>query len=266
MRVPRALARAMARAKPAIPEGLWPVLLTARSVIGDGPLVGLPAFRRVVVLSAHPDDESLGCGGTMALLADAGAEVSLVIATDGEATRGSALPGDETGRLRREEAERAGRILGARTRLLGHPDGALAGRVDHLARDLASVLDELRPEALFLPWFLDGHPDHQALSDALALVPSLPDALEVWGYETWTALVPNRVVDITSVIDRKREALAAHETAALAFDLSAGLGLSRWRSVHGLLGRGHGEAFLALPVARYLALTAAARTGVRPEW
>lgn len=256
----------MARAKPAIPDALWPVLLTARSVIGDGPLVGLPAFRRVVVLGAHPDDESLGCGGTMALLADAGADVSLVIATDGEATHGSALTGEETARLRREEAERAGRILGADTRLLGHPDGGLAQCVDHLARDLAAVLDERRPEALFLPWFLDGHPDHQALSDALTLVPVLPDALEVWGYETWTALVPNRVVDITTVINRKREAVATHETAALAFDLSAGLGLSRWRSTHGLLGRGHAEAFLALPARRYLALTAAARTAATPDW
>lgn len=266
MRVPRALVRAMARAKPAIPDGLWPVLLTARSVIGDGPLVGLPALRRVVVLSAHPDDESLGCGGTMALLADAGAEVSLVIATDGEATHGSAVTGEETARRRRDEALRAGKILGADTSLLGHPDGGLTDCVEHLAADLGAVLAERRPEALFLPWFGDGHPDHQALSDALALIPRLPDGLEVWGYETWTALVPNRVVDITTVIDRKRKALATHETAALAFDLNAGLGLSRWRSVHGLLGRGHAEAFLALPAARYLALTTAARAAATPDW
>lgn len=265
MRLPRALVRAMARAKPAIPEALWPVLLTARSVIGDGPLVGLPAFGRVVVLSAHPDDESLGCGGTMALLADAGAEVSLVIATDGEATHGSALTGEETARLRRDEGTRAGKILGADTRWLSHPDGGLAHRLDHLAGDLAAVLAERRPDALFLPWFLDGHPDHQALSDALALVPAVPAEMEVWGYETWTALVPNRVVDITAVIDRKREALATHRTAALAFDLSAGLGLSRWRSVHGLLGRGHAEAFLALPAPRYLALTTAARAAATPD-
>ena len=131
---------------------------------------------------------------------------------------------------------------------------------------MAIVLDERRPEALFVPWFLDGHPDHQALSDALGLVPTLPADMEVWGYETWTALVPNRVVDITTVIDRKREALAMHETAALAFDISAGLGLSRWRSVHGLLGRGHAEAFLALPAHRYLALTAAARAAATPDW
>jgi LmbE family N-acetylglucosaminyl deacetylase len=266
MRVPRVVARAMARAKPAIPDALWPVLLTARSVLGDGPLVGLPAFRRVMVLSAHPDDESLGCGGTMALLADAGAEISLVIATDGEATRGSARTGEETARLRREEAEQAGRILGADTRLLGHPDGGLPGRLDEVAKDLATALDERRPDVLFLPWFLDGHPDHQALSDALALVPRLPEGLEVWGYETWTALVPNRLVDITTVIDRKQAAIDMHQTAAQAFDLGAGLGLSRWRSVHGLLGRGHAEAFLALRAGRYLAVTAAARAAAPPAW
>ena len=123
MRVPRLLLRAMARAKPAIPEGLWPVLLTARSVLGDGPLVGLPAFRRVVVLSAHPDDESLGCGGTMALLAAAGAEVSLVIATDGEATHGSAQTGAQTAPRRRAAGGRAAGPPGAAPRRRGPPPG-----------------------------------------------------------------------------------------------------------------------------------------------
>jgi LmbE family N-acetylglucosaminyl deacetylase len=218
-----------------------------------------------MVLAPHPDDESLGCGGTMALLSAAGAEVTLVVATDGEATHGSARSAHDTARSRRDEAHEAGRVLGAEVRLLGHADGALADTTGALAADVAALLQERRPEVLFLPWFLDGHPDHRALSTALALVSRLPEGLEVWAYETWTALVPNRLVDITSVISRKEEALAVHRTAAQAFDLTAGLGLSRWRSVHGLLGRGHAEAFLALPVADYLALAARAQAAERPD-
>ena len=74
----------------------------------------------------------------------------------------------------------------------------------------------------------DGTPDHRAVAKALggALADGGADGgPEVWGYEGWTPLVPNRIVEITSVIERKREALAAHRTASLALDLSAGEGL-----------------------------------------
>ena len=82
--VKRGLARLLARAKPLVPPTLLPIVNVLRSVPGSGPLVGLPAFRRVLVLAAHPDDESIGCAGTVALLADSGAQVTMVFATDGE--------------------------------------------------------------------------------------------------------------------------------------------------------------------------------------
>src|SRR5581483_6312829 len=94
---------------------------------------------------------------------------------------------------------------------------------------------------IFVPWFLDGHGDHRALSEAVQLAE--PDA-ELWGYETWTALPANRMVDVTRVWPRKESAIACHVTAAQAFDLRAGLGLNRWRSLHGLMGRGYAEGFL----------------------
>ena len=259
--IPRFVARGIARAKPVVPESLWPLLLTLRSLPGGGPLVGLPAFRRVVCLAAHPDDESMGCGGTLALLAEAGADVTLVFATDGEATIGSAVGREETGRLRAAEARTACDLLGVtRTRFLRHPDRRLSERAAELGRQLGAIVAELRPDVLLLPWFLDGHPDHQALSTALATA-ALPADLQVWGYETWTPLPANRIVDISAAFDRKRAALAAHRTAHLAFDVSAAGALSRWRSIHGLMGKGHAEAFLAAPAADYLALAARSREG-----
>lgn len=56
---------------------------------------------------------------------------------------------------------------------------------------------------------------------------------------------------MTSVWPRKQAAAACHETAALAFDVTAGLALSPWRSLSGLHGQGYGEAFLALPHEEY---------------
>jgi LmbE family N-acetylglucosaminyl deacetylase len=255
VRLPRVAARAVARIKPMVPDALWPLLLAMRSVPGAGPLVGLPRCRRALVVAAHPDDESLGCAGTMALLADGGARVTLLVVTDGEATKGSPHAAARTAALRRTEGERSAAILGATISFLGFPDGRLAAGIAGLAAALRAAVDELAPEIVFLPWFLDGHPDHRAVSDAFLIAAEhVNPSVEAWGYETWTPLPPNRLVDITASYDRKVASLAAHATAHLAFDVDAGLGLARWRSLHGLLGHGYAEAFLAAPVHDYAAL------------
>lgn len=254
MRLPRAIVRAVARAKPLVPERAWPALLSLRSLTGDRPVVGTPAFRRVLVLAPHPDDEAVGCGGLMALLADAGADVDVVFATDGEATRGASSPPTDTAAARRREAVAACEVLGARPpRFLGMPDGGLAARVDELARSVRAVAGELSPDAVLVPWFGDGHDDHRAMSDAVGRA-GLGDDVEVWAYETWTPLPANRVVDVSRVVVRKERAIAAHATAHLAFDVGAMLGLNRYRSLHGLMGRGWAEAYLAASPSSYASL------------
>jgi N-acetylglucosamine malate deacetylase 1 len=250
--VRRAVTRAVARAKPLVPARAWPTLLALRSYAGDGPVVGEPRLRSVAVLGAHPDDESLGCAGTIALLRHRGASVVAAFATDGEATRGATTDAGETARRRRGEARAACRVLGVDdVAFWGLPDGGL----DRCTSELASHIALLAAgrDGLLMPWFLDGHPDHEALSAALA-VAGLPAGLEVWGYETWAPLPANRIVDITGVLEQKEAAIAAHATANQAFELGAAMGLNRWRSIHGLMGRGYAEAFLAAPVKDYLAL------------
>lgn len=273
MSLPRPIARLVGRAKPRIPAALWPTLLALRSVTGDGPVIGLPPFRRALVLVAHPDDEAIACAGTMALLADAGADVTLLAATDGEATIGSPYHPAETGRRRRAELERSAAILGGATvEGLGLPDGRLQEHRRELAKSLAEAVGRLEPEVVIAPWLGDGHRDHRALAFALADALGRTSVaghqpLDVWGYETWAAVPHNRLVPIEDAIDRKQASIAVHETGALAFDLSSGLGLSRWRAMHGLLGEGHGEAFLATGRSRYveLARELAAFDDARPD-
>jgi LmbE family N-acetylglucosaminyl deacetylase len=257
MRLPRTVTRAVARAKPLVPRRAWPLVLAARSLAGDGPLVGEPELRSLAVLAAHPDDESLGCAGTIALLRRRDVPVTVAFATDGEATRGAETSAAETGRRRRAEAVAACARLDVRdVSFWGLPDGGLPESLPALATRIGALVEGR--DGLMLPWFLDGHPDHEALSLALADV-ALPDDLEVWGYETWSPLPANRVVDVTAAWSEKEAAVAAHETARQAFDLSAALGLNRWRSIHGLMGRGYAEAFLAAPAGEYLALQARVR-------
>ncbi len=250
--------RMLHRARGAAPADLRRLARTWRSLRGGGPVTGVPPFERVLVLPPHPDDESLGCGGTVAVLAQGGATVTILSATDGDATRGSSLPREEIARRRRAEAERAAAALGARPRFLGLPDGALAEHPHELASGIRRAIAELEPQAVLAPWLLDGGSDHRAVAEALAEVlrGAGEGGPEIWGYEVWTPLIPNRIVEVTAVIERKREALAAHETAAEALDLSAGEGLARWRTLETLGGRGYAEAFLALPAAGYLELAA----------
>jgi LmbE family N-acetylglucosaminyl deacetylase len=259
MRTPQVVARAVARAKPVIPDRAWPLLLSLRSMRGTGPLIGEPTARSVAVLAAHPDDESLGCAGTLALLRRAGVPVSVAFATDGEATRGAVTERSETARLRRAEATEACRRLGIDdVAFWGLPDGDLPARINELAPLIGAHV--AGRDLVMLPWFLDGHPDHEALGAALDRA-GIEPATELWGYETWVPVPANRLVDVTSVLEQKQAAIAAHATAAQAFDLEAALGLNRWRSIHGLMGRGYAEAFLAAPAQQWLALRAEALHG-----
>jgi LmbE family N-acetylglucosaminyl deacetylase len=260
--ITRVVARSVARGKPYVPDSAWPLLLSARSALGDHPLIAAPTARRVLVLCPHPDDESVGCGGTMAVLSAAGAAVHVVYATDGEATRGGAESMAEIARKRQGEATAACKILGTElVTFLSLPDGALHEHQSELQDRLSAMLSAVAPEMVLLPWFGDHHRDHRSLDEAFAAVVADHPVEEVWGYETWTPLPPRRIVDITATVETKRAALAEHRTAAQAFDLEAMVGLSRYRSLQGLLGAGWAEAFLTGPSGEYLRMRAAALPG-----
>lgn len=238
--------RITARAADRVSPRVEAQLLRLRATVGDGPRIGLPSARRVLILAPHPDDETLACGGAAALHARAGADVRLVVVTDGDAARVD-LPRDALARRRREEVSAAAADLGLPPPLfLGLPDGDLGGVVDDLGRELGAHLAEFEPDQVLLPWFGDEHADHRAVNHALALA-SPATAPLIMGGETWTPVPANRIVDVTDVIEDIQAAAARHRTAARSFDLDAMLALKRYRTVHGLRGRGWAEGYLALP-------------------
>ena len=266
MRLPHSAVRAAARLRPQVPQQLLRVLLSTASFIpNDAPLVALPAFRHVLVLAPHPDDETIGVGGTIARLARTGAQVQVVVVTDGEATIGSPYRRVETARRRQAEVATACRRLGAQPpRFFGLPDGHVSERLDHLATLLADQVSSHPPEVVFTPWPLERHPDHRACTAALARLD--PTDAELWGYEAHTPIpLPDRIIDIHDELDTKQTALAAHVTAARAFDLDASLGLARWRSLHTDAGRGAAEAFLTLRWEQLPSLMEAATRAWQPS-
>jgi len=191
-------------------------------------------IRRVLVVTAHPDDVDFGAAGTVATWTEAGIEVTYAIVTSGDA--GEAFPDtprSEVGALRESEQIAAAKCVGVTdVRFLHWPDGRLTPSLD-LRRDISRVIRQVRPERILIPSAdLDleriyaSHPDHRAVGEA-AIAAVYPDARNPWahpelleaeGLEAWT--VPetwvmasrnaNRAVDITEVFERKVAALQAH--------------------------------------------------------
>lgn len=251
------LIRRLTRSLPRPPERTLPALLEVAAALDPAaPSLLLPPVRRVLIVVPHPDDESIGAGGLLARLAARGVRLDAVLVTDGEATIGSRLTPEETARRRRAEFVAACATLGARVHAtLALPDGTVTDHHPALVSALVDALRVVGPDLVLAPWPLEAHPDHRATlrATAEALSTAATSAREgaaqpaLWTFEAHTPIPnPSHVIDITDHVATKRAALAAHATAAGAFDLTACLALARWRSLATRAGRGEAEAFLAL--------------------
>ena len=128
-------------------------------------------LRRLVVVAAHPDDETLGAGGLIAWAGRTGIPVTVVVLTNGEAShpRSTTHDPDRLSALRRVEVTAAVAALApeALVRLLEFPDGALARHQGAASAAISTELGAGGPGTwLVAPWNLDGHPDHAAAAAA----------------------------------------------------------------------------------------------------
>jgi len=188
---------------------------------------------RILVVGPHPDDQELGMGGTIALLADQGHEILLLDMTNGEPTpRGSP-------EIREAEAAEACRALAGesgrvRRVLLGLPNR----RVEHsleARHAVAGVIRAFQADLIFVPHFEDAHPDHVAVTrivedarfDAKLTkldVPRPPGFTRTgppiypkwlfYYYATHLRRVPDPsfIVDVSGTIERKMAAIAAYRS------------------------------------------------------
>jgi N-acetylglucosamine malate deacetylase 1 len=179
---------------------------------------------RVLVVAAHPDDEVLGMGGTIARHITRGDEVRVLVVTDGSSTQ---YPGDVDTRARKEEeARRAARELGVEDYVhLDHPDMRLDTlehvQVNHIVQEhvvdfVPTVVYTVQP---------DVNNDHRVLFDSVAvatrpvpgqpvrrLLTYAPASSTEWTPAAVNWFVPNWYVDVTETIERKVAAFAHYET------------------------------------------------------
>lgn len=194
-----------------------------------------PPKGSVLVLAPHPDDESLGCGGALALHHRQGDPVKVVFVTDGAAgdPQGYYKDGDYR-EVRRAEARRAASILGVDELVFwDYPDGKLAEAHD-LGERLRTLLTTDRPDTLYRPSTLEIHPDHWALGVGVEEVlrqyrPTHGD----FCYEIWAAVQPTHALDITAVWDLKRKAVEQYESQ-LRYNnyVYMGAGLNAYRTIY----------------------------------
>ncbi|MGI4894413.1 MAG: PIG-L family deacetylase [Janthinobacterium lividum] len=191
----------------------------------DVPDLDLDGLTHLVVVAAHPDDETLGAGGLIASAELLGAAIDVVVASDGEHSHphSPTMSPAELAVLRAAEVERAVHSLapGARVHRLDLGDGALVGGVDALR---SAVQELVSAHSLVVaPWRGDAHPDHAAAAHAAGAAADAVGArfLEypVWMWHwarpgdprvPWTSAVQLRLSP--DVLQRKRSALAEHVT------------------------------------------------------
>lgn len=196
------------------------------------------------MLIPHPDDEALGCSGTISLLTDKGVGVTACYVTSGERLRGK--PSPEIAAERNAEARRASKLLGCSESLfLGFPDGDVGGQAAALSAALGRVIAAVRPELVLAPSPLDFHADHIALGQvALQLLPEMKE-LQLVFYEVYSTLRFNCLIDITAVINRKQEAISNYRLSLYdkpEIYIHAALGLNAHRSIF-TQQQGYYEAF-----------------------
>lgn len=178
----------------------------------------------VLILAAHPDDEVLGCGGTIAKLADGGARVHVAYLADGIFSRDKGRPGQLT--ARRAAARKASQILGVASVFFGDfPDN----RMDTVAllditKAVEALIAEHSPEMVLTHHAGDVNIDHRRLHDAVVtacrpqkrlsvntlLCFEVPSSTEWQLPGSGPVFAPNWFVDISSTLDRKLLALDAY--------------------------------------------------------
>jgi len=207
--------------------------------------------RRVLVLSPHPDDDIIGCGGTIYNYHLIGSEVTAVFMTDGRKGN-SRYKEDALVSIRKEEARRAAAIIGVdRLIFLDNRDSELSASPKTI-NELSETLGDLKPEAVFLPFFMDNHHDHIATSQIFFSAVRSHTSFMCYSYGIWTPLpFFNVVSDITACLDTKILALNEHKSQLELMDLTeATKGLSRYYSIlNG--GNGYAELFIACPWNEY---------------
>lgn len=186
-------------------------------------------MKKILVIAAHPDDEVLGCGGTIAKLAAGGCEVDVLIVTDGSSSQ--YVGSDDLQQIiddKKQEAWNCTQTLGVKQVYYGELPDMRLDTIPHTAinKVIESTIEQLEPDTIFTHFWGDVNMDHQNVykSTLVAARPVLgqtvkgiycyrvPSSTEWTPSKVDTVFMPNIFVDITSVAECKYEAFSKYTT------------------------------------------------------
>ncbi len=199
------------------------------------------AQQTVLVFSPHPDDDILGCGGSIAKYIKNGNNVSVVFMTSGERGNNKGKYNkNELAFLRENEAQNAQKILGCNDLIfLRNPDGNLQLN-NSTHNQVKQIIESKWPTIIYIPHKMDNHKDHKMTHTIVVNVlktlqkeigPKKFTKPKILCYEVWTPLQNvTHVEDISQFMEIKLDALKEHVTQVEHIDfVDAFRGLNRYR-------------------------------------
>ncbi len=221
--------------------------------------VAPPDGKRIGVIAPHPDDELLGCGGTLlrATESNSNTHIRVLYLTNGEQgapDRTGSIP--EIAAVRCEEARRGLGVLGlAQGEHASFADGALAAGPREVER-VARFLTECLPDVVMVPAPLDPHPDHRAAAGIAARALDAHEKIRpsVWLYEVQPCFPMNALVRIDGAETAKARALAEHRSQGVDRLTRAARGLAASRALYAPPKWEYAEAFRIVSALNFVAM------------
>lgn len=183
------------------------------------------AGKRLLILAPHQDDEILGCGCLINKALHEDTQIKCIYITDGSQSINDKLTTKEMADIRKEEALRLTEHFGLEEPVfIGCPDSSLEPDNEDAIRNITEVLENYKPDAVFIPYFLDGHKDHTAVSGLyLASLELIDDnrEFETYCYEINSPISVYGIthyIDCTGHLDAKKKALKFYESQTMSFE------------------------------------------------
>jgi LmbE family N-acetylglucosaminyl deacetylase len=188
------------------------------------------AYSPVLVVAPHPDDETLGCGGAIALLRSLNCDVRVLVISDGTLSHPRSLkyPASARRTLRESETLSALSVLGVEANAITFyrmQDGSIPAHYQNAIVSCCTYLTEIAPQIIFLPWRYDPHPDHRAtwklIHAALVGLHLSPRLIEypIWDWDPQQRENLPKSLKVTpwrlhtgSVVELKQQAIAAYRS------------------------------------------------------
>ncbi len=188
-------------------------------------------FGKTLFIAPHPDDESLGCGGAIALLRKFNLDVEILVVSDGTLSHPNSVkfPKEKLRELRENELMEAAQILGVdelNITFFRYPDRNVpdenSPQFDETVERCREYLSDRNPQTIFVPWRRDPHPDHRAAYQLFNAAKSENQQIieyPIWLYElaaSSDAPLESEVtafrLGINSVVNLKQKAIRAHRS------------------------------------------------------